>query len=144
MDAEHLFEKDLQQRNIAFKKWEDGFYEVNAHGGVSHISLDNVKRNFLRDGDPDVIHRFVESILQKVDELPAWDKLSLHIYPSLEPLDKDRLEDVVHQPLSNSSVMSLAYFNAQSNLLHYWLAYLCSGTRTGFCLFIFQRWRANQ
>ena len=119
MDAEHLFEKDLQQRNIAFKRREDGTYEINAHSGVSYISLDNVKRNFQRDGDPDLIHRFVDNILQKVEELPGWNTLSLHIYPSLEPLNKERLENVVHQPLSNSSVMSLAYFNERSNLLHW-------------------------
>lgn len=119
MDAEHLFEKNLRERNITFKKLEDGRYEVNANGGVNKISLDNVKRNFLRDGDPKVISRFVENILQKVDELPAWDKLSLHIYPSLEPLDNSRLADIVHQPLSDSSVVSLAYFNQQSNLLHW-------------------------
>lgn len=119
MDAEYLFEKNLQERDVTFKKQDDGIYEVNVNGGISHISLDNLKRNFQRDGDPEVIQRFVKNILQKIDELPAWDKLGLHIYPSLEPFDKDRLENVVHLPLSSSSVMSLAYFNDQSNLLHW-------------------------
>lgn len=119
MDAEYLFEKNLKERNITFKKLEDGRYEIKANGGVNKVSLDNVKRNFLRDGDAEVISRFVENILQKVDELPAWNKLSLHIYPSLEPLDNNRLANIVHQPLSDSSVRSLAYFNQQSNILHW-------------------------
>ena len=119
MDAEYLFEKNLREKNIKFKKLEDGRYEVNTNSGINKISLDNVKRNFLRDEDPEVISRFVENILQKIDALPAWDKLSLHIYPSLEPQDNSSLANIVHQPLSDSSVMSLAYFNQQSNLLHW-------------------------
>ncbi|MBL4772763.1 MAG: hypothetical protein JKX98_03945 [Alcanivoracaceae bacterium] len=55
MEIEGLFENELKKRNVSFTKIEEGFYDVETSEGLKNISIHNMRLNYLRDKDPEII-----------------------------------------------------------------------------------------
>ena len=59
------FEAELARRNIAHSITVDGRYELSSlDGSTLTVSLDNILRDFERDGDLDAVSRFVDIVLR--------------------------------------------------------------------------------
>ncbi|WP_394824914.1 hypothetical protein [Pendulispora albinea] len=86
--ATEIFEEELSKRNMAFTILEPELYEIRVHGGTYTVSLQNVAREYEREGDPACIVHFVEQALRQ-SELPAWEDAGPRLYWSAEPSDQD-------------------------------------------------------
>lgn len=119
MEIEGLFENELTKRNVSFTKMEEGVYEVETSESKITISIHNMRLNYLRDKDSEIINRFVDNILQIIPDLPSWDILKSFIYPSLEPSDYEGLNELVHKKLTDKTVIILTYYNSENNQIRF-------------------------
>ena len=86
--ADEIFRSELQQRGIKYTEAADGRYVVQINELDVSASLDNVRRNYDRDGDRGAIVRFVDQLSATfADELPSWDDVRPYVRYSLEPAD---------------------------------------------------------
>ena len=93
MNIRALFEDELQRRAISFTiDAESGRHVVEVGGGRMLVSLDNLQRDVVGDGDPGRVSRFVDSVVASsgVSEVAlSTDQL----YWCLEPSDyKERAD----------------------------------------------------
>ena len=119
MDVEKLFEKELINFDIEFKKIEPKLYEVSTESGKKIIALHNIEKNLIRDDDEGVVTRFVKNILTPIAELPEWNEMRNGLYISLEPSDYQGLEDVIHNKVGDTVALILAYFNPDVNQIRW-------------------------
>jgi uncharacterized protein YtpQ (UPF0354 family) len=87
--AEEIFESELKRRGIAATKTDDGQYELQLGDRRLTANLENVRRNYLRDGDPAVIIGFV-GLLESTDpsHIPPWKETAPFVRYSLQPADQ--------------------------------------------------------
>jgi hypothetical protein len=83
-----LFERALQQRNVSFQRLDDALYAIVVGEANVSVSLQNVARDFVRDGDEGAILRFVERCLVPV-AIPDWATATHHVYFSAERSDHE-------------------------------------------------------
>lgn len=87
--ARSIFETELSKRGITFSPLDkEGLYRVQTDGGEVTVNLENIARNYQRDGDPKSVIHFVDQIL-KTPELPGWETAQSFVYFSAEPSDHD-------------------------------------------------------
>jgi hypothetical protein len=99
--AKVLFEEELRKRAIGFVYTRDGRYEIDAEGGGKVLlSLDNVSRDYERDGDPGRIVRFVDTALGVFSPLPPWRESRSRIYWSAEPCSSEGLDEVLCEKIT--------------------------------------------
>jgi len=120
LTTEKLFEKELQQQGIKFKKIETHLYEVQLKDGAKTVSLQNIDKIFSRDGDADAIKLFTANIVQPVAVLPAWDKVKTGIFVAIQAGDTEGLDTALHKKLSVRVAGVLAYYNTRTNQVR-WL-----------------------
>jgi hypothetical protein len=87
-EAVRLFELELRRRKVSFVLAADGRYEIATGGGVLHVNIENVARNYERDGDPEAVARFVARALDE-RKLPPWDAARSSVYWSAERFDHE-------------------------------------------------------
>lgn len=91
--AREIFEAELAYRGIEFRRQEeDGVYEFDVKdGAVVRVSLDNIERDYRRDGDADAVVYFVDQILGAIFETPPppWEQARFQVYFSAQPADYD-------------------------------------------------------
>jgi hypothetical protein len=89
-DANAIFEDELSRRGTSFVR--EGAHEYRIRRGTSMVTanLTNVRRNAERDGDPDLIRRFVDKVLSAFpSEIPEWREASSLLLWAAEPTDSD-------------------------------------------------------
>lgn len=88
--ARAIFEAELTRRGIGFQQDEDGLYEIAVGDGTARVSLENINRDFRRDG-ADAVARFIDQILKVLGdyEPPPWDRAKSLVHVSAEPADSD-------------------------------------------------------
>jgi hypothetical protein len=95
--ARKTFEAELRRRGVKFRRQdEDGVYVVEVRGTPTTINLVNVAR----DGDPEVIRRFVDRVLSPM-EIPPWPEARRLLYWSAESADHEFSGDVICEPVSD-------------------------------------------
>ena len=94
-----IFEEELRRRAIQFAHTLDGRYQIEIDGGTLVLSLDNVSRDFDRDGDPQRICRYIESSLAIFAPLPTWEHARARIYWSAEASSAD-LGGTLHESVT--------------------------------------------
>jgi hypothetical protein len=119
--VEHIFEKSLTEKGVSFEKVGDRLYKVNNNSLEKTISLHNIEKNFLRDGDAEAVQRFVENILKPIADLPDADELRKGLFVTIEPSDYKDLDETLHKNLSDTTVLILAYYNEKINQIR-WLS----------------------
>lgn len=83
------------------------------------VSLDNIERRFVRDGDETAIGRFIDSLLASHTPLPSWEKAAAHIYPLIEGGELEIAESTLHQSLSEQTQLVAVYYFEASELLRF-------------------------
>lgn len=120
-NVEHIFETLLTEKGVSFEKVGDGLYKVDNNSLAKTVSLHNIEKNYQRDGDSEVVQRFVENILQPIAELPDAEKLRKGLFVTIEPSDYKGLDKTLHKNLSDTTVLILAYYNDNINQIR-WLS----------------------
>lgn len=82
--ADDIFRSELERRGIAYSITPTGLYEVQVDDQTAMVSLENIRRNYDRDGDAYAIVRFVDQIHLEKD-IPGWDDVRPYVRYSLEP-----------------------------------------------------------
>jgi hypothetical protein len=84
-EARGLFEAALRARSITVVE-ADGDYEVARGGGVLTVNIENVSREYVRDGDASIFDSFIAQLLSGAGSIedPTWDELLHRVYWSLE------------------------------------------------------------
>jgi hypothetical protein len=99
--ARETFESELRTRNVSFTGPDDqGLYKLELERGVVTVTLDNIARNYERDGDPEAIGRFVDQILAAF-VLPEWERAKSLLFFSAEPSDH-KFGDTIRWQVSES------------------------------------------
>jgi uncharacterized protein YtpQ (UPF0354 family) len=119
-NIEKIFEKALAEEGVSFSKVGDRLYKIPNNSSGKIVSLQNIEKNYLRDGDLNAIQRFIENVLQPDIELPIAKKLRKGMFVSLEPSDYEGSNEAIHKKLSNSTIAVLAYFSEDKNQVR-WL-----------------------
>ena len=104
-DVEHIFEKLLTEKGVSFEKAGDALYKVNTNSLAKTVSLHNIEKNYLRDGDVHAVHRFVENVLQPIAELPDAEELRKGLFVTIEPSTYNDLDETLHRNLSDTTVL---------------------------------------
>jgi len=90
--AEELFEAELSRRGIAFEiDPESGRYAIERTGGRFLVNLDNIAREFERDGEIDRIFRFVDTIQNATPSAGSF--VVENVFWALEPSDYEEKAD---------------------------------------------------
>ncbi len=86
--AEEIFEAEMKKRGIVISPLpdEEGVYEFEQNGGKATVSLENIRRVYNRDKDPEEVVRFVDTILKSF-AIPPWDKVKNDCYLSVKPVN---------------------------------------------------------
>jgi hypothetical protein len=94
--ADELFRAELDRRGIAYSLTGDGTYAVELDGTTLDISLENIRRDFERDGDAGAIIRFVDQVsIDHFASVPTWDEVGPYVRYSLEGMKHGTLLDDV-------------------------------------------------
>ncbi len=110
--ANEIFEAELRARSVAFTGPDDqGLYKLQSGDGKLTVSLENIARNYERDGDPEAIHRFVDQTLRAFD-LPEWERAQALLFFSVEPTDH-QFGDTIHWSVSGSTSKVLVLTDLQ-------------------------------
>lgn len=111
-DVEKVIERMLKERGVEFVVLEDGRYSVEHEDGKVSIYLDNIRRDYERDGDESAVSRFLDNTLRKgMFELPSWEQASGHVFPYLESAEVQIGEDTLRQPRSDKAIMVLTHYD---------------------------------
>lgn len=105
-----LFVKALAAKRLTVTRaLEDGRYLVDIAGTPATISLDNVRRDYARDHDPEAIVRFVDAIIQAIcGELPPWSEAKSGLRLQAETAGQD-WGDTLHEAVSDQFHRVLVY-----------------------------------
>lgn len=96
-----LFEHELQRRGIGWSvDKETGRHVVDVRGMTCFVSLDNLRREMERNGDPGCVVRFVEILLGAPTDPQPWSNDRSRIYFALEPSDYAEKPDI-YTPVSD-------------------------------------------
>ncbi|QDU54078.1 hypothetical protein [Aeoliella mucimassa] len=86
--ADDVFLFELDKRGLKYTKTQDDLYEVLVSGEKLTICLDNIRRNYLRDGDEEAVSCFLDNCLRGHElRSGAWEEISACVRYSLEPSD---------------------------------------------------------
>jgi uncharacterized protein YtpQ (UPF0354 family) len=107
LTVDQIFCSELDKRGLKYSVMPEGVYEFRINEQMVTVSLENIRRNYDRDGDPDAITQFVEKLTTEfLSETPPWDDVRPYIRYSLEPSDYgtffdgvlfDRINDELNQ-----------------------------------------------
>jgi uncharacterized protein YtpQ (UPF0354 family) len=99
--ANQIFESELQKRHVSFTGPDaQGRYMLESDSGRLTVSLENIARNYERDGDPETIIRFLDQTLSAF-VLPEWKQAESLLYLSAEPSDH-QFGRTIRWPVSES------------------------------------------
>lgn len=116
MPTKDLFERELQNRGIAFTiDAETGRHSLEIGGGTMLISIANLERDIATDGDVGRIGRFVDAIVAAADEAGITYAID-GLYWSLESNDYDEPPDF-RVPISGRLDRVLIHQSSDGQLL---------------------------
>ncbi len=111
--ADDHFRAELKRRGIAYTFTFEELYQVEVQGQTIMVNLDNIRRNYERDQDPEAIVRFAERVSNvSCSEEPAWEDICGQVRYSLEPANYETgfdgvLLDAVNDELNKVFVYTL-------------------------------------
>ena len=113
------FEAELNRRGIAYDVLEDGRYALTTADGRMTAYLDNVRREYAREGDPAAITRFLDSALAGGGPLPDWQEAKANLLPMLESGTVELREVSVRYELSDETVLVLVHFDDETGAIRF-------------------------
>ncbi len=92
--ADELFRAELDRRGISYSVTSEGLYDVDVGGTTLSASLENIRRNYERDGNLEAITEFVDRLeIDYFGSVPSWDEVRPYLRYSLEPMDQGKALD---------------------------------------------------
>lgn len=112
--ADQVFCSELDGRGIQYTVSAEGYYEIQAADQTVLVSLENIRRDYDRNGDAGAIARFVDTIQsQFFTETPSWDDVQAYVRYSLEPADMETgSDDVVLTAVNDELNQVFVYVSA--------------------------------
>ena len=114
-EARSVFEEELRRRGIPFTVVGDGRYQLENGTGTLTVNLDNVARDFQRDGDEAAIARFIDRVLSRLDA-PPWEVARTRVYWSAERFDHE-FGDTLREPVSDTVTRVLVVTDLEHGLI---------------------------
>jgi uncharacterized protein YtpQ (UPF0354 family) len=115
--ADDLFRSELDKRGIALSTTAEGLYTVEVDEQTVTVSLENIRRDYERDGDADAIVRFVDRIVGVFyGETPPWQEVQPYVRYSLEPADYETgFDDVLVNTIGDELIQVFVYTSADGS-----------------------------
>lgn len=109
--ADQLFQMELANRGLSFTLTEEGLYIVQIGDVSATVSLENIRRNYNRDKDADIIARFAEQLDGKIfGNTPDWATVKPFVRYSLERSDYEGgFGDTLHEMVKDDLVKIFVY-----------------------------------
>ena len=106
-----MFRSELNERGIDYSTTAEDLYAIRLDDQTVTVSLENIRRDYERDGDPDAIVRFVDRIEGVIhEETPPWEELRPYIRYSLEPTDYETgFDEVLVNKVSDELIQVFVY-----------------------------------
>jgi hypothetical protein len=114
-DVSRRFERMLDDNGISYSKTRQGLYALQHAEGKLTVSLQNVTRDVVRNGDTKRIATFVDTILAGF-RIPSWSAARRRIYWELESARVER-GDTYAKALSDKVVQLLVVTNEDASAL---------------------------
>lgn len=114
-----IFEDELRRRDIEFARTLDGRWQIEHDGATLVLSLENVMRDFDRDGDPSRIVFYLESALGVFAPLPPWEEARGRVYWSPESSKAD-FGEALHESVTECVSRVLVYADLEAGRIR-WL-----------------------
>ncbi len=122
-----IFERELSQREISFVRESEDEYRLHLEprGIIASVSLLNVRRNAERDDDPEVMRRFVESIVQAFPpSSPSWEEVAPFLLWAAEPTDIES-GDTIRLEVTETVSRVLTYIDRDQTSIHWVTPAMC-------------------
>jgi len=85
IDANAIFEDELSRRGCSFVRVDEQRYCFEVEGSSVTVNLENVRRDAEREGDPDAIRRFVDTVFAAISTPSlSWAEASSALFWSAE------------------------------------------------------------
>ena len=111
--AHEHFVRALFSRGIAVERMtEQGHYVIDLSGDEFTVNLDNLSREYARDGDSAIFENFVTALLADRQPLPAWAEAKGRIRYIAESSKRD-LHGVIHDRVTDSLCRLVAYVHPE-------------------------------
>jgi hypothetical protein len=109
--AKEIFEQRLRELGVEFKIDENGLYAITLEDYSLTVNLDNVAKDYKRDGDPDSVRRFANQVLEDFREpTPDWDSVQPYVRFQLEPDDyADGFGGILHSRVVDGLMKVFVY-----------------------------------
>lgn len=119
--ANSIFEARMKERGIAFEINENGLYVVQVEGTTFTINLENVVKDYQRDGDPDSVRRFADRLLEdRQERTPDWKSVQPFIRFQLEPDDyADGFDGFLHARVEDDLVKVFVYTSEDGSRINW-------------------------
>lgn len=109
-----IFRAALKARGVVFSgPDEEGLYKLQLGKGSVTVCLENIAREYARDGDPRAIERFVDTTLATFT-VPEWARAKTLLFFSAEPSDH-QFGDTVRWQVSDSVCRVLVLTDLQES-----------------------------
>jgi hypothetical protein len=104
--ADDLFQVELENRGLPFEVTEEGLYSIQIGEVEVTVNLENVRRDYARDGDVDAIAQFAEQLDQEFfGDTPDWPAVKPFVRYSIEPSDYENgFGETLHEVVSDELV----------------------------------------
>lgn len=109
--AKAIFEQRLQDLGVEFEIDENGLYAIKLEDNSLTVNLENVAKDYERDGDLDSVRRFADQVVEDFTQpIPDWDSVQPHVRFQLEPDDyANGFGDVLHSRVADGLVKVIVY-----------------------------------
>ena len=123
MTADEHFQAALQARSLSFEVDEDGCYHVQVGELTATVDLENVRRNYERDGDAEAVKRFAEQLdVNPFASRPSWDEVRPLLRYLLTPPKRDvGPDDTLYEPVADELEKIFVYTSPDGSRLS-WIA----------------------
>jgi hypothetical protein len=108
-----LFTKELARRGVPRPRMlENGCFLLEIGGMQLNVSLENLARDYARDGDPGRIARFVDTVLATSEPPVSWDGAKSGVRFAAERSDQE-FGDTVFERITETLCRVLAHVDAE-------------------------------
>jgi len=115
-----VFEKRLTELEIEYELRDDGRYDVNFGGEqTSVVSLDNKRREYERNQDPEIIYEFIEQTKRSHDQSNrSWEEVKPFLRFQLEPdTYEDFSDDTLNEPVADGLLKIYVHVSSDEQLI---------------------------
>lgn len=106
------FRKALEEQGMVIERIdEDGLIYVSKGEVTLQVNLENLRRDYARDGDDGVVHAFVKGLAAYGAELPEdWEEARGYIFFSFLPSGEE-YQNVIESPVTDTFIKVVSFYD---------------------------------